>query len=292
MAPETVGLRSSEYMNGSQIANGIPLTGTHGSYASVMRTLADVPEGPPLSISATLFVTYHHCPQQAIARVRGIYGPPSRASFKGLLAHRVFARHLSEGPIVADDLGQVCREETGAHLNPQFSELGLKPSEFRSVVTEVSELYDRFRALPTDGFERAEVPFEMDLDSDISLRGRVDAVFSDPDGDRIVDWKTGKELGDDAADQLAFYAWAWSLAHGAGPARTEAISVTTGERLVREFSATDLDVFEDRVAAMVGDIRKAMDRGTDLARTGGPHCTWCPLLEDCAEGATAMSMVG
>ena len=256
-----------------------------------MRTLADVPPGRPLSISATLFVTYQQCPQQALARVQGIYGPPSRASFKGLLAHRVFARHLNDGPIETDDLGQVCREETGANLNPQFSELGLKPSEFRSVVTEISELYDRFRAVPTTGFERAEAPFEMDLESDVSLRGRMDAVFKDDDGERIVDWKTGKDLGDDTADQLAFYAWAWRMSHGEAPARTEAMSVTTGERLVCEYTDTDLERFEDRIVAMATALRQAIDRGTELDRTGGPHCSWCPLLDDCAEGATATAML-
>ena len=293
MAPEIGwGLRFREYMNGVRIANGIPPPDTGSTYDSAMRTLEDVPAGRPLSISATLFVTYQQCPQQALARVQGIYGPPSRASFKGLLAHRVFARHLNEGPIAPDDLGQVCREETGASLTPQFTELGLKPSQFRAVVTEVSELYDRFQAMPTAGFERAEAPFEMELESDVSVRGRMDAVFADPDGQRIVDWKTGKELGDETADQLAFYAWAWKIAHGEAPVRTEAMSVTTGERLVRQYSDRDLGQFEERVVAMVIALREAEERGTELERTGGPHCTWCPLLDDCAEGATATAMLG
>ena len=78
--------------------------------------------GDPLPVSATLFVTYRACPQQALGRLRGAYPEDSVASFKGSLAHRIFARHLVSGPIPDGDLPQVCREEIGApdgHLSLQ-----------------------------------------------------------------------------------------------------------------------------------------------------------------------------
>jgi DNA helicase-2/ATP-dependent DNA helicase PcrA len=60
-----------------------------------------------------------------------------------------------------------------------------------------------------------EVPFELAL-GDTVVRGRIDAVFGDPDGGvTVVDWKTGEPPVDDealrhAAVQLAVYRLAWA----------------------------------------------------------------------------------
>ncbi|MGV7761844.1 PD-(D/E)XK nuclease family protein, partial [Mycobacterium kansasii] len=60
-----------------------------------------------------------------------------------------------------------------------------------------------------------EVPFEMPI-GDTVVRGRIDAVFVDPDGGAtVVDWKTGKPPHGpaamrQAAVQLAVYRLAWA----------------------------------------------------------------------------------
>jgi DNA helicase-2/ATP-dependent DNA helicase PcrA len=65
----------------------------------------------------------------------------------------------------------------------------------------------------------AEVPFEMPV-ADTVLRGRIDAVFADPDGGAtVVDWKTGEpprgpEAMRQAAVQLAVYRLAWAALSG------------------------------------------------------------------------------
>ena len=64
-----------------------------------------------------------------------------------------------------------------------------------------------------------EVGFEMAI-GDAVVRGRIDAVFADPDGGvTVVDWKTGEPPADDdarahAAVQLAVYRLAWSALSG------------------------------------------------------------------------------
>ena len=65
----------------------------------VVIQFPEVPPGEPLVVSATLYVTYTKCPDQALGRLRGLYPPESPASFKGGLAHRIFARHLRSGEI-------------------------------------------------------------------------------------------------------------------------------------------------------------------------------------------------
>ena len=42
--------------------------------------------GDDIVVSATTFVSYERCPEQALGRLRGVYGPESRRSFTGGLA--------------------------------------------------------------------------------------------------------------------------------------------------------------------------------------------------------------
>ncbi|WP_276033579.1 ATP-dependent helicase [Mycobacterium alsense] len=64
-----------------------------------------------------------------------------------------------------------------------------------------------------------EVPFELPI-GDRLVRGRIDAVFADPDGGAtVVDWKTGEpprgaEARRQAAVQLAVYRLAWAALSG------------------------------------------------------------------------------
>ena len=257
-----------------------------------MHRLSDIPPGEPITISATLYLTYRRCPQQALARLRGAYPEPSRATFRGALAHRLFARHLNDGPIDEADLPLVCRKETGANLNAQLAAVGLKPSGFDAVVAEVSSLYARFARLPVDGFRSAEVAFDHEVSDDLALRGRIDAVFDAEGGDQIVDWKTGSDLGPEVDAQLGFYAVAWAREHGQPPAETVAFSVATGERRSHTPTQGDLDVVESEIADMVSHLRTALEADGDLDRTAGPHCRWCAVLSTCSEGSATLTLLG
>jgi ATP-dependent DNA helicase UvrD/PcrA len=71
-----------------------------------------------------------------------------------------------------------------------------------------------------------EVPFETELDG-IGVRGRMDAVFADPDGGwTVVDWKTGavpdKARQPALAVQLAAYRLAWAALAGCEVERVRA----------------------------------------------------------------------
>ena len=81
--------------------------------------------------------------------------------------------------------------------------------------SDFAELRDAFERSEWGGRTPAEVevPFEMAIGGGI-VRGRMDAVFTDPDGGWVVvDWKTGRKLtgadGAAAAVQLAAYRLAW-----------------------------------------------------------------------------------
>lgn len=250
-----------------------------------------VPPGDRLVVSASAFVAFEQCPESANARFRGEYGPPSRPSFIGGLAHRVFARHLSQGPIGSDEFEQVCKEEIGGapSLNLRMGELGLKPSQIPALVEETRGLYDRFVKFPADGFEGAEVSLEVEPQPDVILRGRVDAIFTDGGETRLVDWKTGR-IGE-VDDQLGFYSLLWALDRNALPSAVEAVSVKTGERQRAVPTVEAISSLAARVAAMVTTLRTGWAEGSEMERVGGPWCTYCPLLDDCSEGRAATAVM-
>ncbi|MDN5750267.1 MAG: PD-(D/E)XK nuclease family protein, partial [Pseudonocardia sp.] len=71
-----------------------------------------------------------------------------------------------------------------------------------------------------------EVPFETVI-AGVGVRGRMDAVFAEPDGGWIVvDWKTGPPPTDERlpalAVQLAAYRMAWAALAGCPPERVGA----------------------------------------------------------------------
>ncbi len=239
-----------------------------------------------MTVSATLFKTYLACPQQALGRLKGEFPEGTLAAVKGSLAHRLFARHLTDGPI--EDVTAACREEIGAgRMSVKLQGLGIgKPSALAPVIAEVGDLYARFKRFPTDGFRSAEVAIEAALDGNVTLIGTVDAVFDDEVGTRIVDWKTGG-LIDDTDGQLDFYCHAWAQQHGELPALAEAVSVKTGERSTVKPTVERATVTGEAVVEMVNTLRRAFREHRDLERRAGPHCRWCPLLETCAEGQAA-----
>jgi hypothetical protein len=250
-----------------------------------------VAAGEELSVSATSYVTYLRCPDQALARYQGHFPADTKASFRGQLAHRVISRHLNHGPIDAAGFANACREEIGAAMNPKVAAVGLKPSTLAAVIQEVGDLYTRFKQLAHDGVRATEVLLEDEPAPGVTLRGSIDAVFDAPGGRGavLVDWKTG-HLGD-AADQLAFYAMLWSLVHRRLPGRVEAVSVSTGERYADSPSWTDVEGTAHRVAELVSALRRASDTGRRLDRIGGSWCSYCPMLGQCPEGGAAVAVL-
>lgn len=209
----------------------------------------------------------------------------------GTLAHRIFTRHLSGGPITSEEFTQACREEIGgSSLNHKLGALEMRPSALAAVIEEVRALYERFTKLPEAGFEGAEVDVRHETPDGVELVGTVDAVYrEDLGGYRLVDWKTG-ELGD-PEDQLLFYALVWALQNDDLPAYVEAVSVRTGERYRTVPTTADLARVAAEVAEMIDELRRVWREGGSLERRGGPWCRYCPLLDGCPEGEATTALL-
>lgn len=255
-------------------------------------SIPPVTPGDEIRLSASTYVAWKKCPDNANARLQGIYGPDTRPAFLGSLAHRIFARHLTSGPIASEEFIQACKEEIGgSNLNHKLAGLSLKPSALAGVIEEVRGLYERFTKLPGEGFEGSEVGMDFENDDGVHLVGTIDAVYrEDLGGHRLVDWKTG-EIGE-AEDQLLFYSLLWALDKEEVPAYVEAVSVKTGERYRTVPSSDDVARVASDVGRLVDEMRKAWGEGLRLDRNGGPWCKFCPILEDCPEGQAAGALLG
>lgn len=239
-----------------------------------------------LRISATMFTTWLRCPTQAAARLEGHYSPDTINSFRGLLAHRIFARHIESGHISSSGFERVARSEIGSsNLNWKVSQLGLKPSELRHSIEHVATLYERFVKLGHHhhNYVGTEIHLEHVLDDGVTLIGTVDTAT---DAGTLIDWKTG-EL-DNVEEQLDFYALVWSLSkQQPGAVMTTAISIGTGEVFTSDVSADRLAATTAKVAAMIADLRTDPPH---LVRPG-PYCRWCPVLESCPIGTKTLALL-
>lgn len=258
----------------------------------MLVSIPHVVPGDRVRLSASTYVAWKKCPDNANARLQGIYGPDSRPAFVGSLAHRIFARHLTAGAIASDEFVQACREEIGgSNLNHKLAGLEMKPSVLAGVIEEVRGLYERFTRLPGEGFEGSEVLMDYENDDGVQLVGTIDAVYKeDLGGHRLVDWKTG-EIGE-AEDQLLFYSLLWALDREEIPAQVEAVSVKTGERYRTVPSTDDVTRVAGEVARLVDEMRRAWSEGAALLRSAGPWCRYCPILDDCPEGRATEALLG
>ncbi len=124
---------------------------------------------------------------------------------------------------------------------------------------ELATLQAAFLASPWAGRTPVdvEVPFEMAIGGTV-VRGRIDAVFADPDGGAtVVDWKTGEpprgpEATRQAAIQLGVYRLAWAALRGCPESlvRTAFHYVRTGVTVV-----PDVLPEPDELAALLSEPR-------------------------------------
>ncbi|RZS87201.1 DNA helicase-2/ATP-dependent DNA helicase PcrA [Motilibacter rhizosphaerae] len=167
----------------------------------------------PATLSTTQLLRLAQDPQGLAADlVRPVPRPPVAAARRGTAFHSwVEARFAQQPLLAADDL-------------PGAADEGLE------LDAPLEELQRAFLATPYA--ERAphavEAPFEVVLGGRV-VRGRIDAVYRTPDGDEVVDWKTGREPADPL--QLAVYRLAWAELHGLAPEAVTAsfVHVRTGE---------------------------------------------------------------
>jgi DNA helicase-2/ATP-dependent DNA helicase PcrA len=165
----------------------------------------------PDHLSVSHLVELAADPQSLARRIRRpLPTPPNSVARRGTAFHAWLERRFSSARLLEfDDLPGAA--DTDAAADAEFEAL--------RDAFEASHWAER---TPHD----VEVPFVCDLEG-ITLRGRMDAVFADPDGGwTVVDWKTGAVPAAGQmpalAVQLAAYRVAWAALAGVDVDRVRA----------------------------------------------------------------------
>jgi DNA helicase-2/ATP-dependent DNA helicase PcrA len=165
----------------------------------------------PAQLSVSRLVELAAEPDALAARLRRpLPLPPNPHARRGTAFHAWLEQRFGAAPLL--DLDEL----------PGAADEGAASDE---LLEELQAAFLASRWAQREPFE-VEVPFETVIDG-VAVRGRMDAVFADPDGGwTVVDWKTGA-LPDPARRpaldvQLAAYRLAWAALAGCRPERVRA----------------------------------------------------------------------
>ncbi|HWE88619.1 MAG TPA: UvrD-helicase domain-containing protein [Pseudonocardiaceae bacterium] len=165
--------------------------------------------------------------------------PPNPVTRRGTAFHAWLEQRFAAGRLLdVDEL-------------PGAADEGAAPDDQLPALREAFLASDWSRRQPHD----VEVPFETEI-AGVTVRGRMDAVFADPDGGwTVVDWKTGK-LPDDGklpalAVQLAAYRLAWAALAGCEVSAVRAaFHYVAPDRTLRPTDLLDADGLRALISAV------------------------------------------
>jgi DNA helicase II / ATP-dependent DNA helicase PcrA len=158
----------------------------------------------PAHLSVSQLVALRRDPQRLARRLRRpLPEAPDVYARRGTAFHLWLEQRFGGAPLL--DLDEL----------PGYGDLDPAPDEHLLALQEAFLASDWADRVPA----RVEVPFATVV-AGVVVRGRMDAVFAEPDGGyTVVDWKTGREpqgvAADAAAVQLAAYRLAWAELSGA-----------------------------------------------------------------------------
>ena len=196
---------------------------------------------PPSHLSASQLVALRRDPERYLAALRRpVPGPPNPRARAGTAFHAWVERRYGRPALLDLD------ELPGAADDGPVSE-------------DLAELQRAF--LASEWAERSprdvEASFELVLGGTV-IRGRADAVFDEPPGLLVVDWKTGPPPRDPEevearSVQLAVYRLAFAALHGLRPDQVQAAFHHVREGL----TVRGADVGEDELVRLVGRVAAA-----------------------------------
>jgi DNA helicase-2/ATP-dependent DNA helicase PcrA len=153
----------------------------------------------PARLSVSALVALARDPDELARQVRRpMPQPPARQARRGTAFHLWLEERFGQQRLIDDE--ELFLDDAVAELDDNLIELRAR--------FEAGEWGGRWP-------REVEVPFETQI-GDRQIRGRIDAIFADPDGGYdVVDWKTGQlprtsQERDAVAVQLAAYRLAWS----------------------------------------------------------------------------------
>jgi DNA helicase-2/ATP-dependent DNA helicase PcrA len=192
----------------------------------------------PARLSVSALVTLARDQDELARQVRRpMPQPPAGQARRGTAFHRWLEERFGQQRLIDDE--ELFLDDAAAEFDDNLIELKAR--------FEAGEWGGRWP-------REVEVPFDTQI-GDRQIRGRIDAVFADPDGGYdVVDWKTGqlprtKQEAQAVAVQLAAYRLAWSALAGVPLEKVRAaFYYVRHDRTVRPADLLDADGLTDLIA--------------------------------------------
>ncbi len=214
----------------------------------------------PLPLSASSIENYLNCPQKYLFdKGWGIRGGAHAAMTFGGVIHTTIGWFLNRVKDKQqpswDDLEQAYQRE----WRSQGFEDAYQEEEYRKDgLEQLRAFHEKFTAEPPEVLH-VEKPFELAMEREVRLTGRMDAVYGMGDGEvEVVDYKTGRPQSERTAKknlQLSIYALAAKEVLEVEPARLTLYSLATNEAVWSTREEKDLNEARDKVAETAENIR-------------------------------------
>ncbi|MFY9691910.1 MAG: ATP-dependent DNA helicase [Candidatus Acidiferrales bacterium] len=249
------------------------------------------PRPEPLQLSASAIGTYETCPMKYLFRYSwGVRGGPNPQAQFGNMMHTTIKEFVAE---VRKRGKSVPLEEIFAIFEREWTSAGFpdeyQESEYRKAGREQLEAFYRtYITAPADVLYQ-EKPFELPLDHEIVVTGRMDQVNRAGKGEvEIIDYKTGRvrDAKKAAADlQLGIYALAAREALDLEPTRLVFYNLVNNEAV-----ATTRD--EKALAATKQKIAEVADliRAHEFPAKPGFACGFCDYKTICPAHETLVTI--
>ncbi|HVW23537.1 MAG TPA: ATP-dependent DNA helicase [Candidatus Saccharimonadales bacterium] len=214
-----------------------------------------------IHLSVSQIETWLRCPQDFYYRyVLNMPLPPAPQLEYGSLIHDVIEKvHAGREHGRPPNLEQLIENVRQNLPQAGYPSLRSRERSHKQALETVKAVYERFMhdELPLE----TEWPFTLEL-SQLTIRGKIDAVYQTEQGVEIRDFKTGTSANTpekaksrvSGSQQLTLYALAWQNLRGEMPAKLTLDFVETGQLASVKKQAKSLDTLEEKLAVMVKDL--------------------------------------
>lgn len=258
--------------------------------------LAPFAADEPTRISKHLLSSLHGCEARHLAEQDGEFEwDPAKA--RGVIAHKAIELSVHwRGEMLPGEL----TDEAIARLTEKEQSIGeylqkATEADLAEIAYEANErvaaFLEGFPPLDRKWIPRPESKLWVDLcDDAFVMAGKTDLTLGKPDGTRagkvILDMKTG---GYAVAhrDDLRFYALLETLKNGVPPRLVATFYLDSCRLEAEEVTREGLEVTVLRIIDAVAVLRR-LEGGAEPTLRPSRMCRWCPLLDECVAGQSAM----
>ena len=257
--------------------------------------LADqIDPAAPVWVSKHALTTIHGCETHHMAGQGSFEW--NVASARGTVSHKAIEVLVNyRGDPFAPDLVD---EAMSRLINDEHADIGrflaalpeFDRAELRALaVDRVTAFQESFPPLKPQWTPRTESRSRVELlDGRVVLSGKSDLTLGRPGDKVIIDLKTGRPSRTHRED-LRFYALLETIKLGAPPRKVASYYLDAARTDPEDVTEGTLRAAARRTSDGVRRIIAVTRLGEDATKRPGPHCRWCPVLPNCAEGTAALA---